>query len=627
MLIKKLTIEGLRGFSEKTEIEFAVPDKVNCGSGLTILVGPNNSGKSTVIEAVHLLNNHNNIIPSAARSIKTNGKIYICVEDPVGNKRLIESRDDNGAFIRKKINDNVVEHWSDKMDAFILSSKRAFSSTFHNNSVRSRRDYFGNISDSDYRNENHLNSNFGGRLLSIYENRSEFDNCLEKVLSPCPKWKIEAQDSNSLYLEFLFDDVKHSSNGAGDGYINIFNIIDALYDSSEDNVILIDEPEISLHPDLQRKLFSLLVEYSKDKQIIVSTHSTYFVDWNVLSENAKIIRLSKKSDLIRCFELKESTKEDVKKLLDDYQKPHILSLHANEIFFLNDFVILTEGQDDVLFYKRIFNYYGYSSKASFFGWGAGGVTKINYVLNILRDLGYEKVFTILDVDQKDNISTLESEYKGYGFFAIDADDVRGHKRDNKFKKFFEKLNESSFDEGEKKEVEKYIYEIFRENKGLIKDLKTGEVEEEYIECVNKLITNMKEYFAEVSVVDSQEEIPSIEIKELTDKSDEIKANNLLRDWLEKNNLYDYAQRQYKEFEFCGGSGGDLSFKSLGNGKFYAILEYSSGLSQNYSITIDFHLIIDVNRNCVYFKKKHIVSNTLPVSSLRKFIEKIQFYKH
>ena len=52
-------------------------------------------------------------------------------------------------------------------------------------------------------------------------------------------------------------------------------------------MILIDEPEISLHPDLQRKLFSLLVEYSKDKQIIVSTHSPYFVDWKLFSEKQK----------------------------------------------------------------------------------------------------------------------------------------------------------------------------------------------------------------------------------------------------------------------------------------------------------------------------------------------------
>ena len=224
--------------------------------------------------------------------------------------------------------------------------------------------------------------------MTIYKNRKSFDNCLKKVISPIPKWTIEASNSNNLYLEFSFDKIKHSSNGAGDGYINIFNIVDSLYDSTENNVILIDEPEISLHPDLQRKLFNLLVEYSKDKQIIVSTHSPYFVDWSLFSEKTKIIRLKKDIDSIKLFELSENTKKDISKILNDYQKPHILSLNANEIFFLNDNVILTEGQDDVLCYRELFKKVNYSSTASFFGWGAGGATKMRYILNILKDLGY-----------------------------------------------------------------------------------------------------------------------------------------------------------------------------------------------------------------------------------------------
>ena len=55
MSIRRLAIKGLRGFTEKNDIYFALPDNVNPGSGLTVMVEPNNSGKSTIIEAVHLL--------------------------------------------------------------------------------------------------------------------------------------------------------------------------------------------------------------------------------------------------------------------------------------------------------------------------------------------------------------------------------------------------------------------------------------------------------------------------------------------------------------------------------------------------------------------------------------------
>ena len=64
MAIKTLSIEGFRGFSRRIDIDFSVPDGVNPGSGLTVLVGANNSGKTTVLEALCLFSLNNNIIYS-----------------------------------------------------------------------------------------------------------------------------------------------------------------------------------------------------------------------------------------------------------------------------------------------------------------------------------------------------------------------------------------------------------------------------------------------------------------------------------------------------------------------------------------------------------------------------------
>ncbi|TOI71402.1 hypothetical protein CGI53_23245, partial [Vibrio parahaemolyticus] len=49
MTLEKIEILGYRGFSEKTEINFAVPNGEK-GSGLSIITGANNSGKSSIIE-------------------------------------------------------------------------------------------------------------------------------------------------------------------------------------------------------------------------------------------------------------------------------------------------------------------------------------------------------------------------------------------------------------------------------------------------------------------------------------------------------------------------------------------------------------------------------------------------
>lgn len=48
--VKCIEISGLRGFSAGQRLDLAVPNG-QVGSGLTIIAGQNNSGKSTIVEA------------------------------------------------------------------------------------------------------------------------------------------------------------------------------------------------------------------------------------------------------------------------------------------------------------------------------------------------------------------------------------------------------------------------------------------------------------------------------------------------------------------------------------------------------------------------------------------------
>ena len=56
MFIQKITIKNLKCFDDKLHpLEFNMPDGKTQGSGLNILVGENNCGKSTVFEAIDFL--------------------------------------------------------------------------------------------------------------------------------------------------------------------------------------------------------------------------------------------------------------------------------------------------------------------------------------------------------------------------------------------------------------------------------------------------------------------------------------------------------------------------------------------------------------------------------------------
>jgi AAA15 family ATPase/GTPase len=77
--------------------------------------------------------------------------------------------------------------------------------------------------------------------------------------------------------------------GSGIEIILTLLILKNIAGASKGSVIyLIDEPELHLHPKAQERLLELLLEESKNKQIIVSTHSPYLFK-GAISQNATLL--------------------------------------------------------------------------------------------------------------------------------------------------------------------------------------------------------------------------------------------------------------------------------------------------------------------------------------------------
>ena len=122
--------------------------------------------------------------------------------------------------------------------------------------------------------------------------------------------------------------------------------------------------------------------------------------------------------------LSEESKTNIANQLADRFNLHTLGLEAKEAFFLEDSIILTEGQDDVFYYSKYFKTEHPEMKGSFFGWGTGGADKMKFFAQILKDLGFKKVFGILDSDRTEECRSLQSVFSGYEFVTIPAKDVR-----------------------------------------------------------------------------------------------------------------------------------------------------------------------------------------------------------
>ncbi|MGN0681776.1 MAG: ATP-dependent nuclease [Candidatus Fimisoma sp.] len=432
-MISSLTIHGLRGFGEERTIQFAIPNGQS-GSGLTIMVGANNSGKTTIFEALRSFNSPKNNPPSFSerkRNVKCeNGKVHLLLKTTDIGDYKIDTIDSGGSTTTMcKVGDNEDEWWEGPK-VFVLQSRRFVDYEFHH-SYMERSDYVRN-QQMNIHNRTSSIYEFNARLFKMQSNKESFDVLLQQVLGYDLEWTIEQNDNGMYFLKLIVGGCSHSSEGLGDGIWSVFTICDALYDSEPNSTIAIDEPELSLHPAYQKRILKLFKEYAKDRQIIINTHSPYFVDMDSLIHGANLYRTIKNADgNIDVFLLSDESKRSIEGFLKDINQPHTLGTEAKEMFFLEDRIIITEGQEDVIMYNKAVDAVNIPLNGTFFGWGSGGSSNIIKVATILKDLGYKKVVAIFDGDKPTDRQLFNEKFPSYIGLIISAPDVRDKPSVNK----------------------------------------------------------------------------------------------------------------------------------------------------------------------------------------------------
>lgn len=70
----------------------------------------------------------------------------------------------------------------------------------------------------------------------------------------------------------------------------------------------------------------------------------------------------------KIYQLDNKISEKIKNIRNDLNNPHVFGLNADEVFFLEDNIILVEGQEDVIFYNKIMKELGIKLNGDFYGW-------------------------------------------------------------------------------------------------------------------------------------------------------------------------------------------------------------------------------------------------------------------
>lgn len=346
MFLKKITISNYKLFEKEFIIDnFNIPDNTNEGSGLTIIVGENGCGKTTVLDSIALamldykaetfniydINNLKEDVVINFYSDKEfdvkgtmpnndfkaigfcfNGKLrnrtqknYL-LSPIVYDQQYISSNPEkpkkNSPDLRLSVNNPFSGKRFNETDILYLDKNRLFqtkSGTY--NSTRFDRlmnDFnFQYIKNSDSIED--LNINLNKEIKKDKKIANEF---LEKAIKD-----FEEISGYRVWLDFIdnYRPFKNASfilkgneniqiplSSIGSGFEMMFSLIYSYYmamQSGKKMIILIDEPELHLHPDIQKKFVSFLLNISKNVQVILTTHSPILVKQIMYNEYIKSI--------------------------------------------------------------------------------------------------------------------------------------------------------------------------------------------------------------------------------------------------------------------------------------------------------------------------------------------------
>ncbi len=606
MSILNLSVQGIRSFKDLTSLNFAIPDGTTNGSGLNMLVGPNNSGKSSLIETLYLANNNLEMIPSSIRNSQSTNGVKIELNFNNGNTKKLISMQNNLAFINNIYVDSKGEKILDNRPfAYILSSKRNIGINLSTHSS-SWENFLYNNGGHNYRQEN-LSNNIGGRFKNIIESNKEiYDYELKKILGYLPNWSLDSIDANNLFISFKEGTTQHNNSGSGDGFINLFVILTSLYDAPPNSTIVIDEPELALHPDVQQRLMERLIFHSKNKQIIISTHSPYFIDLNLLNYGAKLFRFYKENENTTIYTIKPEHISSINHLLNTIEQPYLQDIKSKEIFFL-DKLILVEGPDDIYGYQSLFKKFNYKTSGNFYGWGVGGADRIEHLLSILHDLHYKKIVILLDNDKTELGTNLSTLYPDYKVIVIDAKDIRDKEAPNikEIKKLIStmKCNISS-ELGSI--LDSFLSNYITESKvkGIIKDRKTMSINSEYEDNIKNVILQVQQYFNDTSIK-SDEEI----YKLINSTSNETIAKKILDDFITQHpeKTSRYIESKYLDFNFISG-GGEYELINSENNVYYFEMYQEATTEENKTVNVKINISIDIENkkvsNIIYTELKN-----------------------
>jgi AAA15 family ATPase/GTPase len=178
----------------------------------------------------------------------------------------------------------------------------------------------------------------------------------------------------------------------GDGLQTLIIITYPIFEAAQNNsnenfIVAIEEPELLMHPGLQRALMQELVESPKfaNMQFLITTHSNHFLDLSIDYEDISIFRIRKDVD----SDIDEAVPKFSIENTSNFSKNTLRLLGVrNSSVFLANATIWVEGITDRMYIRRAFDIYQRNNNKkifqedfhfSFIEYGGGNLVHWNFL--------------------------------------------------------------------------------------------------------------------------------------------------------------------------------------------------------------------------------------------------------
>jgi len=106
----------------------------------------------------------------------------------------------------------------------------------------------------------------------------------EKLTKVDVEVSFKISDDNMLSLSLYINKIKVNFNDLSDGLKHILSLVFSQALSTKENIdynniIVIDEPENSLHPSAIKEMRKIILEMSKNNYVFIATHSPFMIDY------------------------------------------------------------------------------------------------------------------------------------------------------------------------------------------------------------------------------------------------------------------------------------------------------------------------------------------------------------